>query len=699
MPFCLLMLMPAAAVQAQDTTASEPALLPDVVVTARRRGSTATMPERELDGGAIDALGGAKISDVLAKLKRANGDGDEIAVIINGRRITDPLVFLQLPPDALDRLEILPPGSAATYGGDATGRTYNLVVAESYRSSEVETAAAMPTRGGSTRLEATVRRNAVEGLKLSSTQIGANRETALYGRERPGFLTDPASDGATLRPATESVNAQLSLNIPVGDWNVSLNTNAQRDDSRSVSATGSTDVTNRSLVDSASVNATFGGQVQDWFVNVFGGGQWSESDQSGLVDSRQTVTALNAAASASGRIDGLPAGASQINLSAGVNQSRSRSVQESDRTNQTINARNVRARAVIPLFRSGPDSNTTLPIGTVSANVGAGWDDASTGGGTSSNIGLNWAVRPRLRMVVNLARSQVQPNTDQLTKPLTIGPPVLVYDFRTAGAVEVTPLLGGNPDLRPSQSDVLYTNVSAGPFSPWTFQASTGLTVQSSRDGIVNGLPPTPANEAAFPERFVRDADGRLTRIDQRPLNLAQTRSSTLSSNVSFEVPKVSGLRVSARHTLRLKDEIRFGAGSQVQDRLAGDGGGSAPQSLFLQLSYGAERWSGNFEVQHDRAYRMRRDIGVDGPDDVIANANTRVDLEVNYKFVRDLKSQGEASEIRRGDGLKLAFSIKNLFDARGDAHLGDGRPAPQYRTAGEDPAGRVVRLSLVQRF
>src|SRR5690606_5084099 len=43
--------------------------------------------------------------------------------------------------------------------------------------------------------------------------------------------------------------------------------------------------------------------------------------------------------------------------------------------------------------------------------------------------------------------------------------------------------------------------------------------------------------EAAFPERFVRDAQGRLLAVDGRPVNAAEARSTQLRWGIDFTIP------------------------------------------------------------------------------------------------------------------------------------------------------------------
>ena len=109
----------------------------------------------------------------------------------------------------------------------------------------------------------------------------------------------------------------------------------------------------------------------------------------------------------------------------------------------------------------------------------------------------------------------------------------------------------------------------------------------------------------------------------------------------------------------------------------------------------------GLFRTRWQAGTRVRRDSGRDGPDDLLVDDFTAVDVQFNYVFepaaAPDLEGQDARS--RRYQGLRLQVEIDNLFDARPQAALGDGRPAPGYGRDDRDPVGRLVRVTLSRRF
>ena len=233
----------------------------------------------------------------------------------------------------------------------------------------------------------------------------------------------------------------------------------------------------------------------------------------------------------------------------------------------------------------------------------------------------------------------------------------------------------------------------------------TGFDSTRSTDGFGILPEPTSAVEAAFPDRFIRDENGRLVAIDQRPINIGSTRTETLTSGVNFSVPPgmlgEGSWQVGVNHTWRLADTVMFREGLPELDRLSGDGGASPRHQISLQLNGRYGKVGVNASARWQAGTRVRRDTGRDGPDDLLVDDFTAVDVKFNYLFepaaTSDLEAQNERS--RRYQGLRVQVEIDNLFDARPQASLGDGRPAPGYGRDDRDPVGRLVRVTLSRRF
>lgn len=349
--------------------------------------------------------------------------------------------------------------------------------------------------------------------------------------------------------------------------------------------------------------------------------------------------------------------------------------------------------------------------GTTTLTVGGSLRQAEdSGGGRGADLVIAWSPDPKLRVSGSWASTSDNPLSQQRFDPVYFGPPRLVFDFSKGQAVEVRPLLGGNPDLRPQTSAQSSLSISAGPF---TRDAVFG-TIALRRSRITDGAGPlpvlTPAVEAAFPERFTRDADGRLVGVDQRPINLREVASDTLSSNVSFKLPvrdhgvprRSPSFQVSLNHSWQLRNTAILRTGMPQMDRLAGDGGGVPRHELAVQIDGRWAGWGLNAGARWQAGYRIRRDSGHDSPTDLRFSSLRTVNLKISYLVEPTPASASARSSegaLRRASGLRWTLELENLFDARPSARLGDGRPAPGYGRDDQDPLGREIKLTLSRRF
>ena len=129
------------------------------------------------------------------------------------------------------------------------------------------------------------------------------------------------------------------------------------------------------------------------------------------------------------------------------------------------------------------------------------------------------------------------PSMSQLGDPVLVTPNVRVFDFLRQETVEISRIDGGNPALGGDNRRVYKLGLTLKPFG----KTDLTLTANYNRSRILNpiaGFPTATAEiEAAFPDRFVRDAAGRLLRIDNRPVNFARSDRSELRWGINFAKP------------------------------------------------------------------------------------------------------------------------------------------------------------------
>lgn len=129
----------------------------DIVVTAERGpGSVITdvQPDEVLDEAAIASFGASNLTDLLAQLavrtrgSRGRGDGGQPVVLLSGRRISGFGEIRNLPPEAIQRVEIFPEEVALEYGYAADQRVINFILRTNFSALFGEVEGGGATAGG-----------------------------------------------------------------------------------------------------------------------------------------------------------------------------------------------------------------------------------------------------------------------------------------------------------------------------------------------------------------------------------------------------------------------------------------------------------------------------------------------------------------------------------------------------------------------
>lgn len=680
-------------------------MLDDVEVTARR-GSTKIRPEQEYDADQIDAQGAYDIGEVMRRATQTFSPGEEPVVIVNGVRLPNPSIYYGLPADALERLEVLPAGSAAAFGGSPSARVLNLVTQRRFKSRDGQLTASAPTLGGFVQGQVNLRQSRLEDSNLSNFTFSTAGASSLRADDRSGYLAGrPGSEGVTLTPATTLLSANAAFNRGVGDWTASLNLNAATNSSRSTSRSFGELADLRSLTDRVRVESGLGGTVRDWSVRLNLNAQADETYADGLTSSVTQGRRLGGSIGLDRQLPGLPAGPITANLTANLN----RTITEVEVQNETRRFSSVASdwtgQVSIPLTPRRDAADIQPGFGSAVLTLGGGSSQGEAGGGAAFSMGLGLEPLNAVRLNAAWRRDISAPSNIDRFSPIRLGPSMIVYDFRTSEAVEVQTLLGGNPNLRASTVDVSNLNLSAGPFTPWQISIGTDLSRVQARDGVASSLQPTPENETAYPERFVRNDAGRLVQIDQRPLTTSSSDAVRLSTNLSL-LPssgsfdgRQASLALTLVHNLVLQDRADFGAALPALDRLAGDGGGASRQTLSLSVTRQRGPWGIQLSGRWEEGYRSRRMSGEDGDDDLIIESSKAADIKLSYMFLGVMPGQASGAASRRGPGARIELTVLNLSDSRQSARLADGRPAPGYGRDERDPIGRRIQLSLSKRF
>lgn len=183
--------------------------------------------------------------------------------------------------------------------------------------------------------------------------------------------------------------------------------------------------------------------------------------------------------------------------------------------------------------------NDVLPfLGDLSLNGNVAVNNLSDFGTlTTLGAGLNWRPVTGLSLIVSHTREEGAPTTSQVGGPQVVTEAARVFDYVTGQTVEVRRIDGGNEDLTSDKRNVTKIGLT---WKPMTSQDLT-LSANYVRSRIENAISTFPAAtaeiEAAFPDRFLRNAAGELLQIDYRPVNFAETRSDSLRWGVNYSRP------------------------------------------------------------------------------------------------------------------------------------------------------------------
>lgn len=561
----------------------------------------------------------------------------------------------------------------------------------------------------------------------------------------------------TLRRTTDSLNGHLGLavNGALSGWRWSFTGNADRADTRSLTENPPTTAALQAAV-----------LAGDPTVNPFapipaGALQYQPADRT-----RSIVTSADAELVANGVLVDLPAGALSATLKAGLetrnldSQSFRRGVTRSADLSRDVGR--VQASFDLPLTSR---RNDVLPVlGDLSANVNVALDELSDFGTlTTVGFGANWSPIQAVRVIASFTEEDGAPSIQQLGDPETATPFVRVFDFRRGETVEVTQITGGNPLLAADTRRVMKLGLTVKPFDETDLTFRADYTKARTRDVIASFPTATAEIEAAFPERFLRDADGRLFQVDSRPVNFQRQDREEVRWGFNYSKPLgpvrrsgeggPRGPRAAAQPAEGGAAPAPGAAATPPAPREAGAprgpgggfggpggggrgfggggrGGGALQFAVFhtvhitdeifirpgvpiLDLLDGSAVGSGGGQPRHEvdvQAGFSKNGLGArlkatwqSGTD--VRGALGGEDLEfsdlttVGLRLFADLGQQPIARRHTWLRGARATLAVENLFDTRLKVRTASGATPISYQPDYLDPLGRTVRLSFRKLF
>lgn len=571
-------------------------------VSTKRRGAALGdyEPELVLDEEQLKAYGASSIQELMTLLEpvtRSSRGGSPV-FLVNGRRISGFQEIRGIPPEAIERTEILPEETALSYGYSADQRVVNFVLKADFRSLTMQASVRRPDEGGRTvsDLESNILR--IAGKQRTTLDLEYENDTPLYETERDIERSDGAPTAyRTILPKQEQASVAGSLVRDLNDTTAVTLSASLEDTSRlawqglpgvALALPPSTvaeqlylnapDALSRTTDTLAGkVGALVDGYLGDWRWTLTGGYDRTETKTrtgrgldeetlqagvtAGVIDpfgdadqaprlpfdtARSVSSSGNLEAVINGTAWEAPAGALTSTFKVGFDTQTLDS--ESLRYDADLKA-SVFSERSLSRDRTSASGNFNLPIasrdrevlgvlGDLSANLNLAYQDLSDFGGLSAyTLGLNWSPWSPVSFTASWSDEQNAPSMSQLNDPTISTANVPVYDFLKGESVNITRIEGGNSGLSEETKRILKLGFNLTPLKDKDLR----LTANYSRtevEGSIAAFPTiTPELEAALPERFERDLDDNLLSIDARPLNFQKAEQQEIRWGLNFSTP------------------------------------------------------------------------------------------------------------------------------------------------------------------
>ena len=415
------------------------------------------------------------------------------------------------------------------------------------------------------------------------------------------------------------------------------------------------------------------------------------------------------------------------------------------------NIMNHSVNAELPL--TGRDFGIGSTIGEWSVNGNIGYSDLSDFGKLLEyGAGLRWAPARNLTFQASITGDENAPGIGQLGNPTLVTPNVATYDFTRGESLFINVITGGNPALIGEKRRDLILNANWSPDFIKDFALQFSYFKNNSRNTTASFPLLTPEIEAAFASRVVRDVDGRLVSIDQRPVNFDRETSQRIrwgfnvSGNLGAETPaggppgatgapggprgaaagrsprgpraggggrgfggggrfgapgggQPSRWNIALYHTYRIQEEILIRPGVPVLDLLNGSAtssNGGAPRHE-VELSGGM--FHKGFGLRLQGTYKSgttANGTGLPGSNDLrfsdiaAVNAFLFVNLDQQARVVK-------AAPFLKGS--RVTLRVENILNDIVDVRDQKGNVPLGYQQGYIDPRGRVFELSFRKRF
>lgn len=431
-----------------------------------------------------------------------------------------------------------------------------------------------------------------------------------------------------------------------------------------------------------------------------------------LRNTRNRTTARELRLDLQGPLFALPAGSIQARGGGAMGGSTLDTTDQQDRTARIErNEWSLRGGITVPLTSKSANFLGVLGDIDLSGDI-ARQDFGRFGRVDEYAVALNWRPLPWLRFNLTDNRDGRAIPLELIAAPGTIAQNVPYFDPLRGETVTVTTIYGGGGELRNETQRLRTLSASASPWSRYKLQLNADYSISDTRNQF-GALPlPTPAVVQAFPDRFVRDASGRLTLVDNRTVNFDRLRSRQLRLGTSFAIPleampldasgkpKAYGprltLQVNAAHTIVLESSALIRAGLGEVDLLSGGavGLGGGQQRHLTNANLSLMRGASGFRLSASRRGQSRLAYGSQGaPNTLTFHAIGTFDL----RAIADMGSL--FPKTRFWKGARMSLAVDNIGNTRQRVSAQSGDLPLGFQPAYRDPIGRTVTVELRKVF
>ena len=316
-----------------------------------------------------------------------------------------------------------------------------------------------------------------------------------------------------------------TLSGAIGSWNWSFTGTFDHQESRTATERGYDLTSAQGRLD-----------VRDPGFNPFG--PLSSSLGSQLIDRARSISNVgDAALVVTGSLFQLPAGAVTTTVKFGGTTSDfdARSTRSGIAATADLSRDDVSGQLSFDLPIASRKRDVLSALGELSANFNAAYERYSDFGGIRTlGGGLTWTPVKALSLIASLSKDEGVPTVQQLGNPLVATTGVRVFDYVTGESVDITRVTGGSPNLSADDRRVIKLGLTLKPIAGSDLTFTANYTNRRITDPIASFPTATAAIEAAFPDRFTRDNDGRLTQIDSRPINFARQDQEDVRWGINF---------------------------------------------------------------------------------------------------------------------------------------------------------------------